>query len=102
VIRSATLNGAELLGMDSQIGTVEAGKKADLVLVQENPLANFKVLYGTGTPKLNEKTDEMERSKGIRYTIKDGIVYDAPMMLAQVRALVAKEKEREAAAKAPD
>ena len=84
----------------TQTGTIAAGKKADLVIVQENPLANFKVLYGTGTPMLNKKTDEMERSKGIRYTIKDGIVYDASMLLAQVRTLVAKEKEREAAAKA--
>lgn len=100
VIRAATLNGAELLGVDKQTGTIAAGKKADLIIVQENPLANFKVLYGTGNPRLNEATDKVERTRGIRYTIKDGVVYDAPMLLEQVRALVAKEKERAAAAKA--
>ena len=47
VIRSATLNGAEALGAASELGTVEPGKLADLVIVAENPLENQKVLYGT-------------------------------------------------------
>ncbi len=38
VIRSATLMGAEALGLQNQIGTIEVGKLADLVLVEENPL----------------------------------------------------------------
>ena len=33
VIRSATLNGAEALKMDDQIGSIEVGKLADMVLV---------------------------------------------------------------------
>ena len=45
VIRAATLNGAEALGMDSEIGSIEIGKKADFVLIEENPLENLKVLY---------------------------------------------------------
>ncbi|MEL0299637.1 MAG: amidohydrolase family protein, partial [Flavobacteriaceae bacterium] len=57
VIRSATLNGAEALGMDDQIGTVAVGKIADLVLVEENPLENLKVLYGTGAIKINENNE---------------------------------------------
>ena len=43
VIRSATLNGAEALGMEDQIGSIEIGKLADFVIVEENPLQNFKV-----------------------------------------------------------
>src|SRR5690606_10373950 len=54
VIMAATLNGAEILGMDDEIGSVEVGKLADFVIVEENPLANFKVLYGTGAIKLND------------------------------------------------
>ena len=43
VIRAATLKGAEALGRAGQIGSVEVGKLADLIVVDENPLANLKV-----------------------------------------------------------
>jgi imidazolonepropionase-like amidohydrolase len=96
VLQAATLNGAELLGLDGDIGTIQVGKKADLVLVGNNPVANFKVLYGTGHRRLNPENNKMERAEGIRFTIKDGIVFDAPKLLAEVRQLVAAENEREA------
>lgn len=92
VIKAATLDGAELLGLDHEIGTVEIGKKADLVIVDENPLANFKLLYGTGHQRLNPDTRQPERIGGVRYTIRDGIVFDAPKLLEQVRAIVARDK----------
>lgn len=98
VLRSATLSGAELLGMDRDIGSVELGKKADLVIVDENPLANFKVLYGTGHRRLNMESGQMETTGGIRYTIKDGIVFDAKALLQDVRELVAEQKRLEASA----
>ncbi|MFW6175516.1 MAG: amidohydrolase family protein, partial [Acidobacteriota bacterium] len=92
VIRAATLHGAEALGMADRIGSVEPGKKADLVVVPENPLANFKVLYGTGHIRVTED-DEVLRVGGVRYTIKDGIVYDARELLADVREMVRDAKE---------
>ncbi|MFT7288245.1 MAG: imidazolonepropionase-like amidohydrolase [Halieaceae bacterium] len=98
VIKAATLDGAELLGMDDEIGTVEVGKKADLVIVGENPLANFKLLYGTGHRRLNRETNRVERVGGVRYTIRDGIVFDARMLLEDVRELVTAEKAAEAGA----
>jgi hypothetical protein len=94
VIRAATLKGAEALGMDKEIGSVEPGKLADLVVVEENPLENLAVLYGTGAIKLNEK-NEVTRVGGVKYTIKDGIVYDAKKLLADVRTMVLKAKEKE-------
>jgi imidazolonepropionase-like amidohydrolase len=97
VLQAATLNGAELLGLDAQTGTIQVGKKADLVLVANNPVANFKVLYGTGHRRLDPATNTMRRAEGIRYTIKDGIVFDAGQLLADVRRLVAEEKGSEAA-----
>jgi len=94
VIRSATLMGAQGLGMDAEIGTVEPGKLADLVVVDENPLANLKVLYGIGALKLSED-NQVERVGSIRYTIKDGIVFDARELLADVRAMVQEAKDSE-------
>ncbi len=94
IIRAATLKGAEALGKENEIGTVEIGKLADLVVVEENPLRNFKVLYGTGAIKLNE-SNEPVRVGGVKFTIKDGIVFDAKKLLADVRVIVRAAKKRE-------
>ncbi|MEK9624638.1 MAG: amidohydrolase family protein, partial [Halieaceae bacterium] len=102
VIQAATLNGAELLGMADQIGAISPGRQADIVLVEGNPVANFKRLYGTGHYQLNRETNELERVGGVRYTIKSGVVYDAKALLADVRALVASAKEASGADAAHD
>ncbi len=100
VIRSATMYGAMQLhkpkGLEPDFGMIRPGLKADLVLVDENPLQNLKVLYGTGAVKINDETGAVERVGGIKYTIKDGIVYDAKQLLEDVREMVreAKAKER--------
>ena len=94
VIRAATLKGAETLGRAGEIGTVEVGKLADLVVVEENPLANLGSLYGTGAIRVNEQNEPV-RVGGVKYTVKDGIVYDAKALLADVRRLVAAAKEKE-------
>ena len=93
VIRSATLNGAEALGWDDKIGSIQVGKLADFVIVDANPLKNLKVLYGTGAIKLTEE-NEVVRVGGVKYTIKDGIVYDAKKLLAEVKAMVDVEKAK--------
>ena len=93
VIMSATLNGAEALGMDDEIGSIEIGKKADLLIVEENPLENLKVLYGTGAIKLNDK-NEVKRVGGVKYTIKDGIVYDSKLLLEDVKKMVRDSKDQ--------
>jgi hypothetical protein len=100
VIRSASLEGAKALGRADEIGSVAVGKQADLVLVDQNPLANLKVLYGTGALRFNKDTRELERVGGVRYTIKDGIVYDARQLLADVEEMVRQAKEE--AGMAPD
>ena len=65
---------------------------ADMVIIDQNPLENFKVLYGTGAVKLNDETGKVERVGGIKWTIKDGIAYDAKQLLADVAAMVEKQK----------
>ena len=92
VVMAATLNGAEALGMADQIGSVEVGKLADFVIVEENPLANFKVLYGTGAIKLTNN-NEVTRVGGVKYTVKDGIIYDAKELLKDVAQMVEKKKQ---------
>ena len=94
VIRSATLNGAEALWVADQIGTIEVGKQADIILVSENPLKNLKVLYGTGAIKLTDK-NEVVRAGGVSYTISNGVIYDAKGLLAKVRGMVQEAKDKE-------
>jgi hypothetical protein len=94
VIRAATLNGAEALGMGDQIGTIQSGKLADMVIVEENPLKNLQVLYGTGAVQLTPD-NEIVRAGGVKYTVKDGIVYDAKKLLQDVKQMVAASKTKE-------
>ncbi len=93
VIRSATLYGAQALGMEKEIGSVEIGKLADLVLIDENPLENLQVLYGMGAIRLND-ANQAVRVGGVKYTIKDGIIYDAKKLLSDVKRLVDEEKAK--------
>jgi imidazolonepropionase-like amidohydrolase len=84
--------GAEALhnpkGKEIEFGVIRPGLYADLIVIDENPLENIKVLYGTGAVRLNDETGLPERVGGVRYTIKDGIVYDAKQLLADVAAMV--------------
>ena len=70
---------------------------ADMVIVDQNPLAE---LQGA----LRHRRLEAERQDrtspssvgGVKYTIKDGIVYDAKQLLADVAAMVEKQKRARA------
>lgn len=94
IFQSASLKGAEVLGMDDQLGTIEVGKLADMVIVDANPMENLKVLYGTGAIYVNDENEPV-RKGGVRYTIKDGIVYDAKQLLQDVQEMVEAAKAEE-------
>lgn len=99
IFRAATYLGAKELyeprGETPEFGIIRPGMKADLILVAENPMENLKVLYGTGALRLNEDEGGFERVGGVEYTIKDGIVYNARELLADVRRMVREAREGE-------
>lgn len=94
IFQSASLRAAEVLGVDGELGTIEEGKLADLVLIDENPQKNLKVLYGTGAIRVNDN-NEVIRSGGVMYTIKDGVIYDAKQLLKDVEEMVENAKVEE-------
>jgi len=61
-LRAATLNGAWYLGLDGDIGSIETGKLADLVVLEKNPLENIR------------------NTESVRYTMVNGRLYDAATM----------------------
>ncbi|MCA6440619.1 MAG: amidohydrolase family protein [Chitinophagaceae bacterium] len=93
VIRSATLYAAQALGAEKDLGSVEIGKLADLVVIDANPLKNLQVLYGTGAIEL-DASNTVIRKGGVKYTIKDGIVYDTKQLLQDVKNIVDDEKRK--------
>jgi hypothetical protein len=109
VIQAATYNGAKTLA-EAKLGNnaaarrlapidrgaIKPGLLADLVIIDANPLENFKVLYGTGAVKLNDKTDQVDHIVGIKYTVKNGIAYDAKQLLADVAKMVDDQKKARA------
>ena len=61
-IRSATLSGAKYIGMDKEIGSLEIGKLADLVILDKSPLENIR------------------NSESIKYVMLNGRLYDGSTM----------------------
>lgn len=61
-LKTATINPAQALGFDEWIGSLEAGKLADLIVLDKNPLENIR------------------HTESIRYTMVNGRLYDAATM----------------------
>jgi imidazolonepropionase-like amidohydrolase len=69
-IKIATFNGAKFLGEDSRIGSIAAGKQADLMVVKGNPSANINDI------------------ENVEIVFKDGIGYDTDKLIQSVQGLV--------------
>jgi len=90
IIEHATGNNAKILGQEENLGRLREGFLADLIVVNGNPLENLKVLYPTGVDVLRD--GKVVRSGGVEWTIKDGIPYHGPSLLADVKEMVAKAR----------
>ena len=91
IIQHATFNNARILGQEAHLGKVRAGYSADLIIVNGNPLENLKLLYPTGVEVY--ENGRSTHTGGIEWTIKEGIPYHVPELMAQVRQMV-KEARR--------
>ena len=58
-LQAATINPSRYMGLDKDLGSIEAGKLADLVVMDANPLENIR------------------NTTSIRYTMLDGTLYDS-------------------------
>lgn len=63
VLKAATINGATALGVADELGSIEVGKLADLVVVRGNPL------------------EDIRAARDIRIVIKGGVVHDPQTLL---------------------
>jgi imidazolonepropionase-like amidohydrolase len=69
-IKIASFNGAKFLGEDAHIGSIAAGKQADLMIVKGNPAANIA---------------DIEK---VEIVFKDGVGYDSEKLIQSVQGLV--------------
>ena len=58
-LRAATVDGARYLGLDNELGSLETGKLADLVVLDRNPLENIR------------------NTESVRMVMLNGRLYDA-------------------------
>ena len=91
VIQHATVNNAKILGQEASLGRIRVGYKADMIVVNGNPLENLKVLYPTGIEEIRD--GKVLRGGGIEWTIKDGIPFHVPTVSAQIRDMVKKARQ---------
>lgn len=80
IVQQATVNGARVLGKERTLGRVRAGWVADLLVIDGNPLEDFKLLYPAPA--------NSGVKPGVLWTIKGGIPYSVPKLMQEVKAIV--------------
>ena len=63
VLKAATINGANALGVADKLGSIEVGKLADLYVASGNPL------------------DDIKTARNVQFVIKSGVIYDPEALL---------------------
>lgn len=88
VVKIATTNAHTCLGDAERSQGVVKGAPADLCIVDGNPLDNFKVMYGIGVVRYGDDGVTVSKGGGVRWTLKDGAVFDCRELLTDVEAYV--------------
>lgn len=70
VLKAATINGANALGVADKLGSIEPGKLADLYVTKGNPLNNIK------------------SARNIQLVIKNGVIYDPDTLLKSAEGMI--------------
>jgi len=83
VLKAATINAARALGAGDLLGSIEAGKLADLVVVAGDPFA------------------DMRATRHVRHVVKAGRLYDPAALLEAVKGTIGPKSEEEQAAWQP-
>jgi imidazolonepropionase-like amidohydrolase len=66
-LQAATIVSARAMKLDAELGTIETGKRADMIVLDANPL------------------DDIHNIRKVRWTIRDGRVYDAAALWRSVK-----------------
>ncbi|MEP6729646.1 MAG: amidohydrolase family protein [bacterium] len=75
-LQIATINGARAMGVSDKLGTLEAGKLADLFVIGDNPLTNIK------------------NTRNVHLVMKSGSIYDPKALLAQAEGKLGPSAKR--------
>ena len=70
VLKAATINGANALGIGDKLGSIELGKLADLVVIKGNPFEDIKT------------------TRNIQFVMKDGAIYGPDSLLKSAEGMI--------------
>jgi len=70
VLKAATINGANALGIGDKLGSIESGKLADLFVIKGNPFEDIKA------------------TRNIQFVMKDGAIYEPDSLLESVEGMI--------------
>ena len=70
VLKAATINGANALGIEDKIGSIEPGKLADIFVIKGNPFEDIKV------------------TRNIKLVIKGGVIYYPEILLKSAEGMI--------------
>jgi imidazolonepropionase-like amidohydrolase len=70
VLKAATINGANALGVGDKLGSIERGKLADLFIIKGNPFEDIKT------------------TRNIKFVIKGGVIYDPEKLFESAEGMI--------------